>query len=399
MRIDGRHFFLLIWLMLAAALPRQSAAADPKALSTKTVVSFELVDSNGKPVEGANLCLLAHAGKIAKILATEANTRTEWFYDNRVRSDAQGRATMICDTNLLTKLGVVARQEGRKIMAIASVDPKSGKTVKMQLVPEREIRINVTSKALAEQKKMLGDVRLSVFSNDKRSLIFDCPANDVRLTLPPGKYEVDTNSEWPIHTVRTSLTVAPEPQSQRAPAIDLPVQRLFSLEGKPAPELTDVLAWKNTEPIRLADLRGRCVLLEFGGYWCGPCIQQMPKLFELHDKYQKQGLTIIWVQRDYGEAEETPVDTVAELDSRLKSARERLWNGRDIPFPVAIVSGKPKAIAGGLPGVANSSAFAEYGIRLVPEAVLINRQGQVVKRFDVDKEESIQLLEKTLAEK
>ncbi|HEX5836254.1 MAG TPA: redoxin domain-containing protein [Anaerolineales bacterium] len=61
----------------------------------------------------------------------------------------------------------------------------------------------------------------------------------------------------------------------------------------PAPELANEI-WLNTEgPLRLADLRGKVVLLEMWTFGCYNCQNVMPSLKEWHSKYKDQGLVII----------------------------------------------------------------------------------------------------------
>jgi thiol-disulfide isomerase/thioredoxin len=38
-------------------------------------------------------------------------------------------------------------------------------------------------------------------------------------------------------------------------------------------------------PFKLSDLKGKYVVMDFWATWCRPCIQSMPKLVELHEKY------------------------------------------------------------------------------------------------------------------
>ena len=43
----------------------------------------------------------------------------------------------------------------------------------------------------------------------------------------------------------------------------------------------------------LSDYKGKVVLLNFWGTWCGPCRREIPDFNKLHDKYQKDGLEIV----------------------------------------------------------------------------------------------------------
>jgi thiol-disulfide isomerase/thioredoxin len=60
-----------------------------------------------------------------------------------------------------------------------------------------------------------------------------------------------------------------------------------------APELTND-TWLNVDsPLRLADLRGKVVIVEMWTFGCINCQHVIPSLKEWHDKYKDQGLVII----------------------------------------------------------------------------------------------------------
>jgi thiol-disulfide isomerase/thioredoxin len=60
-----------------------------------------------------------------------------------------------------------------------------------------------------------------------------------------------------------------------------------------APELSNDVWLNAKEPLRLADLRGKVVLLEMWTFGCINCQHVMPSLKEWHAKYKDQGLVII----------------------------------------------------------------------------------------------------------
>jgi cytochrome c biogenesis protein CcmG, thiol:disulfide interchange protein DsbE len=52
------------------------------------------------------------------------------------------------------------------------------------------------------------------------------------------------------------------------------------------------------DTVRLADLRGRVVVLNVWATWCGPCVREMPALQRLHEQLSDRGLSVIAVSVD-----------------------------------------------------------------------------------------------------
>lgn len=118
------------------------------------------------------------------------------------------------------------------------------------------------------------------------------------------------------------------------------------LVGKPAPDftLTDI----DGKPVRLADLRGKAVVLNFWATWCPPCRFETPWFVELQKKYGSRGLQIVGVSMDqWGK---TPVrDFAGEFK---------------VNYPLAL---------------GNADVANRYGgIRSLPTTFYIDRNGRVM---------------------
>ena len=81
---------------------------------------------------------------------------------------------------------------------------------------------------------------------------------------------------------------------REVPLADSSMQKITSLPDLGvAPELTNE-TWLNVDaPLRLADLRGKVVIVEMWTFGCINCQNVMPSLKEWHARYRDQGLVII----------------------------------------------------------------------------------------------------------
>jgi thiol-disulfide isomerase/thioredoxin len=92
---------------------------------------------------------------------------------------------------------------------------------------------------------------------------------------------------------------------------------------KLAPELTKISGFINSEPITLADLRGKVVLVDFWTYSCINCIRTIPYLNAWHEKYADNGLVIVGVH--------TPEFEFEKDYNNVRTAVEKF----DISYPIA----------------------------------------------------------------
>lgn len=97
-----------------------------------------------------------------------------------------------------------------------------------------------------------------------------------------------------------------------------------SISG-PAPDFT--LKSLDGKNLKLSEMRGKVVLINFWASWCGPCRQEMPLLNSLHNKYEPLGFTVIGVNveertenaRDF--IKNTPVDFPILLDNENRVSK------------------------------------------------------------------------------
>ena len=117
--------------------------------------------------------------------------------------------------------------------------------------------------------------------------------------------------------------------------------------GSIAPDFS--LADLDGNPIHLADLRGRPVIVNFWASWCGPCVEEFPLLRDAVAEHGDDGLAVIGIV----------------FDDRSEAARG-FMRRNEATWPAAMDPGQRVADA--------------YGILSVPETFFIGRDGTVVAR-------------------
>ena len=362
---------IILGVLSAGAV--QHVSADEASRTARV----RLLDTDGKPVVGAD----------AGFFTWREIGKDELRIFGGDKSDEMGIASVEVKH---AGLRLYARHVGRKLAGVSSADPFTATdTITVTMEPgchvTGQLRCDAFEKLTREQRwtnvyASRDGVRFAASMSNEM---------DYEFFLPPGEYELSAYGSY-AHTTKPSLTVPVT--AEVTFDIELTETALVKLIGEPAEELQDVVTWKNSPPLELAQLRGRCVILDFWGYWCGPCVQLMPELFALYDKYKDRGLVVIGVHVDHDFGEEQ-VDSVARLDEKLLPIREEAWDGRDVPFPVALCLHKPVAVGD---DEVRCRTSATYGVTGYPTAILIRPDGTVYGEFNYRAEEGIALLEELL---
>ncbi len=118
--------------------------------------------------------------------------------------------------------------------------------------------------------------------------------------------------------------------------------------GMPAPDITSQ-TWLNSEPKRMAELKGKVVLVEFWTFGCYNCRNVEPYVKAWHKKYVGQGLVVIGVHSP-------EFDYERDLENVKQHIRQH-----DIQYAVPIDN--------------DFTTWDRYGNRYWPAFYLIDKQG------------------------
>jgi uncharacterized protein (TIGR03067 family) len=353
---DSRHFRLTF----------QKAAPDFKEFPEE--VTIRVSGPDGKPAAGATV-----AGFMSRRENREnKDDKAEWNYIESSKTGTDGAVKLPFETMPSEQL--VIRDVERKLMAIAAVSPAAlvRGEVNVKLVAERVMAGTLVCDELKRAGRPIGWTNVYLMHKGQRVATCDSSQGRFEFIVPPGSYTLNAYGS-DLKGRYVPVTVSADSTQFVVDPIHLTASRLLLLQGRPAPEPEGIVGWKG-RPVKLADLKGKYVLLEFWGYWCGPCVGSIPVLIELHEKFADQGLAIVGIHLDT----DGEVDTPAKLDEKLEGFKKELWSGKDLPFPVGLASGKQ---IGDGDESSRGAVARQYGVTSYPTTVLIDRDGNVVGRF------------------
>jgi thiol-disulfide isomerase/thioredoxin len=131
---------------------------------------------------------------------------------------------------------------------------------------------------------------------------------------------------------------------------DVPPVNAVAKEKSPAPDVS-VVSLADGKTLKLSDLKGKVVMLNFWATWCPPCREEIPSMMKLNSVMTGKPFQMVAVSIDEGG----------------RPAVESFFKSTGFSLPTFIDE---------------SGASAKvYGITGVPESFIIDRQGVLVKKI------------------
>jgi len=110
------------------------------------------------------------------------------------------------------------------------------------------------------------------------------------------------------------------------------------------------------ELLKLSDLKGKIVILDFWATWCPPCRKGIPDFVELKEEYKDKGLEIVGISLDAISRGGATANDVVPFMAEYK-----------INYP--IVKGNEKVV------------YSFGGIKSIPTTFVLDREGKVIEKF------------------
>jgi peroxiredoxin len=102
--------------------------------------------------------------------------------------------------------------------------------------------------------------------------------------------------------------------------------------------------------LKLSDLRGKVVIIDFWATWCPPCVQEIPDFIELYKTYKDKGFEMVGISVDRG-----GVSVVNDFVAKNKVNYPVVMGSMDVVNAYQVFTG-------------------------IPTTFIVNRQGQIVDK-------------------
>jgi thiol-disulfide isomerase/thioredoxin len=195
----------------------------------------------------------------------------------------------------------------------------------------------------------------SIFQNSKRAFISQ---NQNSAALLPALSTLDLEQEYDtyeslVQQLVNSFGNSPTIREVKKNYLQLKAQKESANRFAPGKPVIDFEEMKvDGTPMKLSDLKGQVVLLDFWASWCGPCRKENPNVVNLYNMYKGDGFTVMSVSLDTKKA------------NWLKAIEQ---DNLTWPNHVSDLNGW------------SSAAAKLYGVSGIPFTVLIDQEGNIVQ--------------------
>lgn len=285
--------------------------------------------------------------------------------DNAMDDYVKKINALIVQRDSLTYNGLLDNKKSKSTLAneIAAVVKEGSKQVKsaegefmIKAMASENLSKNIfdisqakIKEVVAYYQKQYDDKRLAINNEIKDLLLTN--KEDLAVVMLIDIFPKDNNHALHLEILSALYKKYPENSvvKERYRAITSP--EISTAIGAMAPDLE--FPNPDGKMLKLSDLRGKYVLLDFWAAWCGPCRKENPTVVKMYEKYKEKGFEVFSVSLD-----------------RDKSSWVKAIEADKLSWPNHVSDLK----------YWQSEAAKKYGVNSIPATFLIDKEGRIIAK-------------------
>lgn len=329
---------------------------EPAPDTERLTITGRVVDSADKPIAGAKLEASFHSGGGSAMTSFVTNSNEDGAFRLPVNL-----------SNPELSVGLVVTKEGYAGVDTPPLKPDLSKSREadagtIKLVDDSSIPLRVVGPdgqplagALVEpQNSYAARSRITRTDLAGMCLLDGLPAGTPRVYARFGNLIAST--ALPLKQGNNELLTLKLNPSPAARAVPDKLHGSLAI-GTDAPEW-DISQWSDGKPRKLADFRGKVVVLDFWGTWCGPCVRMLPVMKQLEERFADRDVVLLGIHS-------------AGTDMSLI---RRFLEQNNCPLPTGLDAGGDKV---------HGATVLAYAVNLYPTLMIVDREGKIAFNTEI----------------
>ncbi len=267
------------------------SAGDKNAL---TKLSGRIVDAESNGIQDATVTLAFHSQGGSASSNVTAETDQRGYFSLGVPKLSAGQQITLSITRAgyggMDTEPMPIEESSNQVLDAGTIKLDAGSSIRIRVVGPDGAPVH--GAVVEPLNDYASRTRITRTGPDGECHLIDLAPGLMRISALFG--QLSANTKVPLDPGENELIILKLAARTAVPVADIPKRPTPLAAGTAAPEWS-IVEWTDGKQRKLADYRGKVVVLDFWGVWCGPCIHAIPAIKELQNLYKDQDVVFLGI--------------------------------------------------------------------------------------------------------